>query len=258
MKRILTALACAVIILSVAGCSTKHPSGITQVSTIDAILAGAYDGVMSLEELKQYGDFGIGTFDRLDGEMIVLDGIIYQARDDGKIYIPKLSDLSPFAGVVTFDSDQTVNISEPVDYKGLTKLIDRAAPALNLFCAVKVTGTFFSVKVRSVPAQKKPYPPLAEVTKTQAVFDLKNVSGTIVGFRSPGYVKGITVPGYHLHFLSDSRDSGGHVLDLSMTNGVAEIDVCNRFLMILPEGSHDFSNIDLDVDRSKDLNAAEK
>ena len=58
---------------------------LTQVSTIDALLAGAYDGVMNTSEFKNYGNFGLGTFDKLDGEMIVLNGDVYQARYDGKV-----------------------------------------------------------------------------------------------------------------------------------------------------------------------------
>ena len=246
------------LLLFLVSCATAQNNQIMQVATIDAILAGAYDGTMSLEELRRYGDFGIGTFDRLDGEMIVLDRIIYQAGADGMIRIPELSGSTPFASVVTFENDRTVEVSESADYKTLTAMIDRAVPNMNVFCAVKVTGTFTTMKVRSVPAQQKPYPPLTEVTKDQVVFHLNNVSGTIVGFRSPAYVKGISVPGYHLHFLSDSRDSGGHILAFSLAKGVAEIDVCNRFLMILPKGSHDFGTIDLSIDRSKDLDKAEK
>lgn len=258
MKTAFTRILLSAVLIFLTGCAAAQTNQIMQVSTIDAILAGAYDGTMSLEDLRRYGGFGIGTFDRLDGEMIVLDGIIYQAKGDGTIHTPNLSGTTPFASVVTFENDRTVEISETTDYKTLTAMIDRAVPNMNIFCAVKVTGTFATMKVRSVPAQKKPYPPLTEVTKHQAVFNLNNVSGTIVGFRSPGYVKGISVPGYHLHFISDSRDSGGHILDFSLAKGIAEIDECNRFLMILPEGSHDFGTIDLSIDRSKDLDKAEK
>ena len=64
--------------------------------------------------------------------------------------------------------------------------------------------------------------------------------------------------GYHRHFISDSRNSGGHILDFSMTKGVAEIDECKRVLMIPPEGTHDFGTIDPSIDRSKDPDTAEK
>lgn len=258
MKRFFTACVFAAIILSVVGCSTTHHNRIMQISTIDAILAGAYDGQMTCGEMITYGDFGIGTFDRLDGEMVVLNGVVYQVKADGKVYTPDLTLKTPFASVVSFDAELKTKLPAETDYDALKKIVDRAVPNMNIFCAVKVTGHFATVKTRSVPAQNKPYPPLTKVTKNQAIFNLENVSGTIVGFRSPAYVKGINVPGYHIHFLADDRMSGGHILAFNLDEGFAEIDPCYRFLMILPEGEGDFSRIDLGVDRSKDLDKAER
>lgn len=246
-------------LLFTGNCSTAaERNTVTQVSTIDALLAGAYDGQMSDQELLTYGDFGIGTFDRLDGEMIVLDGKVYQIKADGKVYTPPGTLSTPFASVVAFAANAKVQVPKGTDSHGLEQLVNEAAPNMNLFCAVKVKGRFSLMKTRSVPAQSKPYPPLTEVTKNQAVFNLENVEGTIVGFRSPPFVKGINVPGYHLHFLADDLKSGGHILDFKMEEGAAEIDVCNRFSMILPEKEGDFSRMDLSTDRSKELDKAEK
>ncbi len=238
------------------GCATQH-NQLTQVSTIDAILAGTYDGTMTCGDLTRYGDFGIGTFDRLDGEMIILDGTVYQVRVDGKVYRPDASVKTPFAAIVPFESDVTRELPAGTDFASLQKIIDEEASNKNLFSAVKVRGTFRFMKTRSVPAQSKPYPPLVEVTKTQAVFDLKNVTGTIVGFRSPPYVKGINVPGYHLHFISEDLKTGGHILDFELAEGSADIDLCNRFLLILPEDDR-FGSVDLGIDRSEDLEKAER
>lgn len=240
------------------GCSTAHHNRITQISTIDALLAGAYDGCMTLEDLSSYGTVGIGTFDKLDGEMVMLDGRIFQIKADGKAYVPESTVTAPFASVVEFESDKTINLSSATDYLSLQRIVNAEVPNMNIFCAVKVKGQFLTMKTRSVPAQEKPYPPLIDVTGNQPVFSLNGVTGTIVGFRSPQYVKGIGVPGYHLHFISDTHDSGGHVLSFKLQAGTAEIDKCNRFLMILPEESSDFSRIDLTVDRSQDLDRAEK
>jgi len=246
------------LVLFIAGCCPTQPNTITQFSTIDAILAGAYDGQMTCEELRSYGDFGIGTFDRLDGEMILLTGSFYQVRYDGTVCSPPLDLTTPFASVVAFDADVTKEVESRIDYQGLETMVNEAVPNMNAFCAVKVTGTFSALQTRSVPPQDKPYPPLTEVTKHQPVFDLCNVSGTIVGFRSPPYVKGIGVPGYHLHFISGDGKSGGHILKFTLEEGTAEIDICNRFFMILPEGESDFSRMDLSRDRSKDLEQSER
>jgi len=246
------------LVVLIAGCCATRRNTITQVSTIDAILAGAYDGQMTCEELLSYGNFGIGTFDRLDGEMLLLDGKLYQVQYDGTVCSPPLSLTTPFASVVAFGADITKEAQCGTDYHGLETIVNEAVPNMNTFCAVKVTGRFSAVRTRSVPPQDKPYPPLMEVTKHQPVFDLSSVSGTIVGFRSPPYVKGVGVPGYHLHFISDDAKSGGHILQFTLEQGRAEIDICNRFLMILPEGESDFGRIDLSRDRSKDLEQSER
>lgn len=240
------------------GCTTVPSNTVTQVSTIDAILAGAYDGQMTCGELLSHGDLGIGTFDRLDGEMILLDGTVYQVKADGKVYAPARDATTPYASVVGFDADATIRVERSVDCQGLKALVDQAVSNMNLFCAVRVRGLFTKMTTRSVPAQQRPYPALTEVTKNQPVFRLDQVSGTLVGFRSPVYAKGITVPGYHMHFISDDRTSGGHVLEFVLAQGTAEVDVCNRFLMILPEGESYFGRIDLGRDRSSDLDKAER
>ena len=193
----------------VSGCGTPPRNTLFQTSTIDALLAGVYDGHISCLRLLKHGDFGIGTFDQLDGEMVVLEGTIYQVKGDGKVYKPDLNGKTPFAAMCDFNPEKTISINTHTDYKRLETLIDEAAPNQNLFYAIRVTGQFRSMKTRSVPAQKKPYPPLKEVTPNQPEFDMNNVFGTIVGFRCPPYVNGINVPGYHLHFISRDRTQGG-------------------------------------------------
>jgi len=252
-------LAGLVVALSVFGCRAAPSNGITQVATIDALLAGVYDGHMSLATLSQYGDFGIGTFEGLDGEMILLDGTFYKVRADGKVYRPPLSERTPFACVTSFLPDCRETISTPIDMKALESRIDALAPQPNRFCAFIVRGHFRHVRARSVPAQKKPYPPLAEVTKHQPVFRLSNVSGALVGFRSPEFVKGVNVPGFHLHFLADDLSGGGHVLDFELRRGILEADTIHDWLNVyLPVESVSFGAADLAKDRSEEIRRVEK
>jgi len=231
---------------------------VMQVSTIDALVAGVYDGTMSCGRLLQYGDFGIGTFDRLEGEMVVLDGTVYQAKVDGKVYTPDGKTTTPFAAVCRFGADCTFDVRKGMDFKALEEAIDASISNKNLFYAIKVQGTFSYMKTRSVPAQDKPYPPLAEITKHQSIFEKRNIPGTIVGFRCPVYVKGINVPGYHLHFISDDRTWGGHILALETGTGTCAIDRCNELLMVLPEEGEEFKAVDLSKDRSTELHQVEK
>ncbi len=238
------------------GCATTN--GITQVATIDALLAGVYDGHMSLEVLRGYGDFGIGTFEALDGEMILLDGTFYKVRADGKVYRPALSESTPFACVTTFVSDIRETVKGPTDMTALEARINALVLQPNHFCAFIARGDFNRVRARSVPSQKKPYPPLAEVTKNQPVFTFSNIRGTVIGFRSPDFVKGVNVPGYHMHFLADDLSGGGHLLDFEMTGGILEADTVHDWLNIYLPGSESFGSVDLMKDRSSELKAVEK
>jgi acetolactate decarboxylase len=245
------------ILLLLTGCATAPKNTVTQVSTIDALLAGAYDGQMTVGELLTHGDLGIGTFDALEGEMIVIDRQTYQARADGTVRLMSGNAATPFASVVNFKADVTTCLKGALTEKAFLATADKLAPNQNLFLAVRFDGYFPSMKVRAVPKQEKPYPPLAEVAQRQAVFEYTNVTGTVLGFRCPSFVKGVNVPGWHLHFISKDRKLGGHILDFKAIGGALQIDTCNRFYMILPE-QEQFSTLDLSQDRSKELEKVEK
>lgn len=250
------------LILTTVGFSSCTPTpksdALTQISTIDTLLNGIYDGVISLDDLKQYGDFGIGTFDSLDGEMIFNDGVFYQVKSDGIAYIPSGSVTAPFAAVTFFDTDKEVPLAAGTGYLDLQTFLDGLIPTENIFYAVEITGTFSYVQTRSVPPQQKPYPPLAEITANQAVFEFHDVEGTIVGFISPPYVNGINVPGYHLHFLTADKKAGGHLLNLQISQATASIDYISEFNLTLPGSDSDFYNLDLTPDMSDDLEQVEK
>jgi acetolactate decarboxylase len=257
MKRlsILTTLICLIQNLPASNC---FENTLTQVATIDGLLQGAYDGVMPCSELTQYGDMGIGTFDHLDGEMVVLNGVIYQVRADGSIHIIESELKTPFAAVCAFDVAQLIEVPKGAGMQATQALIDERLFDQNTFCAVKITGTFRRMKTRSVPPQEKPYPVLTEVVKHQTVFEFESIQGTIVGFRCPEFVKGVNVPGYHLHFLSSDLSSGGHVLDFEITEAKVEIDPLERFYLILPTGLANHQNLDFSKDRSADLQQVEQ
>lgn len=258
-RRVFSVLFALLLPLLLLGCRTARPNGITQVATFDALLTGVYDGHLSLRELSGYGDFGIGTFDGLDGEMVYLDGTFYQVRSDGKVYRPALSVRTPFASVTAFEADHRQAVTAPMDFEGLQSRVDQIVPAQNRFCALAVHGTFSHVRVRSVPAQKKPYPPLVEVARNQPIFEFSRISGTLVGFRSPDFVKGVNVPGYHVHFLADDLSGGGHVLAFEMEEGILELDTVHEWLNIyMPPESEAFASADLTRDRSGEMESVEK
>lgn len=228
-----------------------------QVSTIDALMEGVYDGAVTFKELKTHGDLGIGTFDRLDGEMICLDGKVYKVRADGKVYEVSDEEKTPFASVTFFVPDTVAVVGLLANLEELKGWLDTLIPSKNMFYAVKVKGTFGYVKTRSVPAQEKPYPTLMEVSKKQSVFEYTDVKGTLLGFWCPSYVKGINVPGFHLHFISEDRSEGGHLLECRVEKAAVEMDSTSGFYMVLPD-NEDFLKADLSGDKEIQLQGVEK
>jgi len=229
-----------------------------QISTIDALMQGVYDGIQPVGELKRHGDFGIGTFDALDGEMIVLDGVVYQARADGHVTRAADSQTVPFATVTYFDRDLAVTTGFPMNISVFSAAMERQLPTGNMIYAIRMNGTFPLMTVRAIPAQQKPYPTLAEASKGQAVHSYANTTGTVVGFYTPAFFKGINVAGYHLHYISDDRTAGGHIIEFTVpANTTVEYDVTPGFTMGLPT-SGDFTGVDLSRDLSADLAKVER
>jgi acetolactate decarboxylase len=211
----------------------REPHVLFQASTIAALLAGAYDGDLTFAELAEHGDLGIGTLNGLDGEMIALDGRFYRADVDGAVRPVPASARTPFAVVVAFEAAAEVAIAGG-DLRHLLAAVD--AHADSAACAVRLDGEFELVRARSVPRQDPPYRPLAEVAAEQHVFELRDLRGTLVGFRFPDYASGIEVTGYHLHFISEDRTRGGHVLDCIARTGRLRIDPSSDLHVELPPG----------------------
>jgi acetolactate decarboxylase len=245
--------------IALCGCSCSHQDRDTlfQVSAINALLAGVYDGDVTFEELSEHGDFGLGTFQALDGEMIALDGRFYQIRNDGVAYPADDAMKTPFAVVTYFEADRSERLDKCENYAQLEQHLDALLTTENIFYAIKVDGVFDYVKARSVPKQDKPYPPLAEAINDQSVFEFNDVGGTIVGFRCPEYVDGTNVPGYHFHFVTEDRQAGGHLLECRLQNVTVQIDYTSRFYMVLPE-SNDFYQTDLSQDNQGEPEEVEK
>jgi acetolactate decarboxylase len=208
-----------------------------QASTIGALLEGAYDGDLSFAELAEHGDLGLGTLNGLDGEMIAIDGRFYRADVDGTVGEIDGEMRTPFAVVTRFEPTIDVARDGPLEHDELLAWLDELIPAGVASCAIRVDGRFDSVRARSVPRQAPPYRPLTEVVAEQHVFELRDVDGTMVGFRFPDYVEGIEVSGYHLHFISADRDRGGHVLGSHTASTVrARIDASSELRVELPPG----------------------
>jgi acetolactate decarboxylase len=206
-----------------------------QTTTIAALLDGQYDGNLSMKKLKKHGDFGLGTFQALNGEMIVFSDTVYQIRYDGKVCHVHDSVKTPFAVVTDYKPDIEFPIQNSKNLERLQNDLDRKLAPADMIYAIKIHGMFEYVKTRSVPEQKKPYHRLADVIQNQSIFEVQKIKGTVIGFRFPEYLKGINVPGYHFHFLDDTRTRGGHLLDCIIKEGNAEIDIADKLFLMLPE-----------------------
>ena len=228
-----------------------------QTSTLQALMNGVYDGDCSFGELNRHGNFGLGTFDALDGEMVAVDGQFYQVKTDGKAYPVDPAQKTPFGEVTFFKAEKVLDLSEPLDLAQLEKRLLSQMPGGNFPYALKITGKFSYVKTRSVPPQTKPYPPLVEAAKRQAVFEFKNVDGVIVGFYHPNYLGGINVAGYHCHFLTADHRAGGHLLDCRIKQVRVELQQLEDFSLRLPE-SPAFSRTDLSGDKQQEIEKVEK
>jgi acetolactate decarboxylase len=232
---------------------TEDHETLYQVSTIDALMLGVYDGIQPVSELKKHGDFGIGTFDGLDGEMIVLDGKVYQAKADGRVNLVMDNATTPFATVTEFDRDFSLTTNQQLNFSIFSKDMSARLPSQNMIYAVRVHGTFPWMKVRAIPAQQKPYPTLTEAAKNQSVYTYTNTTGTLVGVFVPLFFDGLNVPGYHLHFISDDHQTGGHILDFVVpANTTVEYDITPKFEMLLPT-SGAFTGVNLSQDLSREL-----
>lgn len=225
------------LVIAISGCSClqENKDVLFQTSTMNAIFKGVYDGEITYKELRQHGDFGIGTFNGLDGELFALEGKFYRIKADGMAYPVDDSMKTPFAVVTFFEPDKSVLLDETFDYKQLQQYLDNLLPTKDIFYAIKIEGTFKYIKARNIPRQNKPYPQFSEVVKSQLIFEFHNVEGTMVGFWCPAYLEEINVPGYHLHFITKDKKTGGHLLECQVQNVKIEIDYTPEFHMALSE-----------------------
>ncbi len=200
-----------------------------QIMPYGAMASGIYSGNTTLSELRKHGNFGIGAYNDMDGEMVELDGKFYQIKVDGAVYQAADTSKTPYAQVTYFEADVVIDIHVPMNYSQVIESIDQLLPTENMFYAIKITGNYDLVNTRSVPKQLPPYPPLSEVVKNQTVFNYENINGVAMGFRCPSYAGSAVFPGYHLHFLSIDKEHGGHLLEFIISAGTVEVDVTPNF-----------------------------
>lgn len=212
-----------------------HPDHeLFQTSTVSALLGGAFEGDVTLAELLEHGDLGLGTLNGLDGELIVLEGQAWKANLDATLTRPEISSRTPYAVVVAFTPGVAVPLRGPFGEVDLERRLRGRVDGPRRPTAIRIDGHFDAVRVRSVPKQQPPYLRLPDVIAQQVVTDLVSVSGTMVGFRFPDALDGIELVGSHLHFVTDDRTRGGHVLGYTLLEATAHLDDATQLHVELP------------------------
>jgi acetolactate decarboxylase len=227
-----------------------------QVSTSAALVEGIYQGAVRVSRLLENGDFGLGTFVDLDGEMAVLDGVCYQISASGTIAPVAGDRLVPYALVTRFTAAFRARHREIPDVAALVAACDQLRDSNNIFYAFRVRGMFDTVKTRAM----KPVlggTKLKAAASAQQEFCFEHLQGTLIGLWSPNFAASFSVPGYHFHFLSEDRQKGGHVLECRPSD--VDIEGCsiNEMHVSLPE-TKEFLQADLTRDPVKDLLDAER
>lgn len=204
------------------------------------------DGVsetgISAAKLASMGNQGLGTFARMNGELLLLDGKVYQLQAEGNVREADETDQIPFAVSTQFVSQQTTDVKlrnkDDID-NALDGFNDHAK---NLFMTYRINGHFDYLRCRTVRGQEFKGQPLSELGKKQSVETYDNVDGVIIGFRTPKNWQGFGVAGEHLHFMKADRRAGGHVLEVKAE--VVEMQMAVA------------SNVHVELPTSEDFNAA--
>jgi len=227
-----------------------------QVSTSGALVAGVYDREVSVKSILAHGDFGLGTFANLDGEMVVLDGRVYQVQGTGRVSEAGPDAGAPFAVVTRFSPQTEVETISVASFKDLEARCDECRNSGNIFYAIRLDGRFTRVRTRAVnPPQ--PGTRLVDAAKAQSEFSFSDIDGTLVGLWSPGFSSAFSISGYHFHFLSKDRRHGGHLLDVEAGSLRLKVEALTDFHLALPE-SEAFLKADLSKNTAEELAYAEQ
>lgn len=231
---------------------------LTQVGLLSSLVSGNFSSCITVEQLKQLGDTGLGTFDSIDGELILLDGTVYQALSDCSIAVPPEETGVTFASVARFCETASASLRPFTAVSALEEQLNRLIPERNYFYTVLFQGTFPFVSVRSETPQKTSSLPLFRVMETaQRVSTFRNLTGTVIGQYCPPYTEGFQVCGWHFHFLSADKAFGGHVLDLSGNGAPVRFSEARSLTIHLPQDPI-FRNMDLAADHRAAIEQLER
>ncbi|MDR3557244.1 MAG: acetolactate decarboxylase, partial [Syntrophobacteraceae bacterium] len=127
------------------------PGRLYLCAPVNALVEGIYEEKIPLSQIKEHGDFGLGTFDELDGEMVILDGQIYQITAEGRVHQVDEHALTPFACVTHYCQSSHDELDGELSHDAFQQWLERLLPSPNIFYAIRVEGRFATMRLRSVP-----------------------------------------------------------------------------------------------------------
>lgn len=229
----------------------SEPIKLFQYNTLSALMSGLFEGSMTIGELLEHGNLGIGTLDAIDGELIVLDGKAYQAKGDKTITEVSPDVKVPYAAVVFHQAEVIFKQRFEATSQELQDRIETYYDGANLFRSIKIHGTFSKMHVRMIPKAKEGSK-FADVATKQPEYTVENVTGTIVGIWTPEMFHGVSVAGYHLHFITDDYTFGGHVMDYVISEGIVEVGPVDQLDQRFPVQDRKYLFAKLNLDELKE------
>ena len=230
--KVLKLIFAAAIILSFTSCTKQvtetepvaKTDNIYQYGTMQKFLDRNFDGSLTIKELKKHGDFGLGTYNGVNGEMVVSEGRVYRILPSGEPFEVSEAELSPYTVVKFFEADTSFALNYTMSLEELKAYIKELIADTTKPVAIRISGEYEKAKTRTVEKQTKPYPSLDEIVANQIVFNFENIKGTAIGYWFPDYFETVNFPGFHFHFLKDGASGGGHLLDCTISNVTVELD----------------------------------
>lgn len=223
-----------------------------------ALIGGLYDGFYPCRSLRDHGDFGLGAPDKLDGELVVFKGKVYQTQHTGKTFVVNDNRSTSFSMVNFFHPDITITASKGMDKASFFRFLDSVLTNINGMYAIHVHGKFKYLKTRAFPPVKEHnHTPLADMLNLQQFFEYKGNSGDLVGYRLPAFMDNTNISGYHFHYLSEQKDAGGHMIDMMTEDISVEIDILDSYTVQVPV-TKGYEQFDFKKNRAEDIKSVER
>lgn len=254
---VLTFMACLISMITFAQVHKKRAI-LFQYGIADAFVNGLYAGEYPVGQLRREGDFGLGAPDRIDGELTMDNGKVYQSKATGETIVAPDSLTSALAFVCFFKPDTSFFISGVLGQKEVLQRLGGYLENKNGMYAIRISGLFRHVRTRAFPpVMGDSFPPLASILDRQHFFDHDHVQGVLIGYRMPSWLAGINIEGFHFHFLSDDLKKGGHVLDFLGEDVRIEVALLDDIHVAAPKGRA-FEDLNFKGGNSPALNKVER